>query len=184
MEKSAKEKPEVTKVLPGGIVCFNAIVPKVPGLKLNIGSGDGLQEGYINVDKYNPHAEAPWDAGHLPLNDSTVAVILCIQTMEHFSRPELVPIVNEWFRVLKPGGEVYIATPDIVACCADVVKDPDSEWLLARIFGNQTHGGQFHKWGFTPQQLYDLFGFAGFTSTELAYIMIGNQKFIYVKATR
>jgi predicted SAM-dependent methyltransferase len=152
---------------------------------LNMGSGDSRLEGYINVDRYNLNADAPWDAGNLPLNDCSVALIACYQTIEHFGRHEILPIFREWYRVCKPQGEVHITTPDIVGSCQLVVNDPNRQWLLARIFGNQSHGGQFHKWGFTVAELSNMLGMVGFASVVVAnYENDDKSLFLYAKAIR
>ena len=76
-------------------------------------------------------------------------------------------------------------TPDIIASCKLVADHPDQPWMLARIFGNQSHGGQFHKWGYTAQELSMLVGLAGFASVIAAhYKEIDETLWIYIKATR
>jgi 2-polyprenyl-3-methyl-5-hydroxy-6-metoxy-1,4-benzoquinol methylase len=45
--------------------------------------------------------------GHLPLPDSSFDLIVSLQVLEHIQNPGLV--VRETFRVLKPGGYIYIA---------------------------------------------------------------------------
>jgi predicted SAM-dependent methyltransferase len=167
------------------VIVFADIKPNVEGLMLHIGSGDGKMKGYINVDKYNKSADAQWDAVSLPLNDNSVSIIQCHQTLEHFEYHKLPAIFTEWFRVLKSGGTVHLTTPDIVASCKFVVDNPTNKWYLARIFGNQSHDGQFHKWGFTQDELYNLFGFAGFAYTRVGrYLENGNEPCFYVVGTK
>jgi len=167
------------------IIDFEKLKPRVKGIRLNIGSGDNNLEGYVNVDRYNPNAEAPWDAGHIPLNDCSVAMIVCFQTIEHFGRHEILSIAKEWYRVCKHGGEVHVTTPDIVASCKMIVDDPKRQWLLARIFGNQSHEGQYHKWGYVTSELSNIFGMAGFASVTVAnYINTDESLYIYLKAIR
>lgn len=180
MSEEQKQDQSVAQV-----ISFATMKPPVPGLKLNIGSGDHITEGFINVDKYNPLAEANWDAGHLQLNDNTVALIVCVQTFEHFGYHEALPIIREWYRVLKPGGQAHIVTPDIMESFKRVLDHPDVEWNLARVFGNQTHEGQFHKWGYTAEKLVDLFAFAGFTYTIWGKCAINPQdEQLYVVGTK
>jgi predicted SAM-dependent methyltransferase len=167
------------------VIVFADIKPAVEGLMLHIGSGDGKMKGYINVDLFNKNAEAPWNAEHLPLNDCVVSIIQCHQTIEHFDYHKLPAIVAEWYRVLKPQGSVHITTPDIVASCKMVVDNPSNKWMLARLFGNQSHDGQFHKWGFTVEEFGTLFGFAGFSVVEVGrYLENKGEPYLYVKAIR
>ena len=175
------------KELPEGVVyiCFKDLKPTVEGLMLHIGSGDGRMEGYINVDRYNKNADANWDAAHLPLNDCTVSMIQSHQTLEHFEHHRMLEIFSEWYRVCKRGGEVHATTPDIIHSCKLVAENPEKEWLLSRIFGNQSHDGQFHKWGFTMRELTDLFGQAGFAESHTTrYTSSDGTEYLYVKAVR
>jgi SAM-dependent methyltransferase len=167
------------------VIVFADIKPKVEGLMLNIGSGDGKMKGYINVDLFNRNADASWSADRFPLNDCTVGIIQCHQTVEHFGRNQLPAIFAEWYRVLKPQGEVHITTPDIVASCKLVVDNPTNEWYVARLFGNQSHDGQFHKWGFKVEDFGNYLGFAGFATVEVGrYLENKVEPYLYVKGTR
>jgi len=166
-------------------ICFGDINPTMPGLCLNIGSGDQKIPGYINVDPHNPNSDAPWFAHQLPLRDCSVAMIKSYQTIEHFDHEQFPEILREWFRVLKPGGELHMNTPDIIASCKLVAEHANQPWMLARIFGNQSHGGQFHRWGYTAQELSMLSGMAGFANVLAAqYKEIDETMWIYIKATR
>jgi predicted SAM-dependent methyltransferase len=183
--KVVKDKP-VYEDTPRIIsISFGDIHPTQSGLCLNIGSGDQKIDGYINVDPYNPNSDAPWFANKLPLRDCSVAMIKSYQTIEHFEHEQMPEILREWFRVLKPKGELHMNTPDIIGSCELVTKSPTQPWLLARIFGNQSHDGQFHKWGYTPQELSMLVGMAGFANVVSAsYREVDETLWIYIKATR
>jgi predicted SAM-dependent methyltransferase len=176
-----KVKPFETEIK----ISFGDIKPLQSGLCLNIGSGDQKLDGYINVDLYNQNADAQWSADRLPLNDCSTALIVSYQTIEHFSHEEFPEILREWYRVLKPKGELHMNTPDIIHSCKMVAEDPKRQWLLARIFGNQSHGGQFHKWGYTVDELSNMVGMAGFASVVVAsYHEADGTLWIYIKAVR
>lgn len=51
------------------------------------------------------------DARYLPVADCSVEVVLCTQVMEHI--PEPIPVLNEIFRVLRPGGTLILSVPAI-----------------------------------------------------------------------
>lgn len=51
------------------------------------------------------------DARVLPVADSSVDVILCTQVIEHI--PEPVPVLQEIWRVLRPGGTLILSVPAI-----------------------------------------------------------------------
>ncbi len=45
---------------------------------------------------------------HLPMSGETYDLIICVQVLEHVSNP--VKSIDEMFRVLKPGGLIYLST--------------------------------------------------------------------------
>lgn len=51
------------------------------------------------------------DARLLPVADCSVDVVLCTQVLEHI--PEPVPVLQEIFRVLRPGGTLILSVPAI-----------------------------------------------------------------------
>lgn len=65
---------------------------------------------YIILDKvadYNP--DLVGDIHHLTLPDNSVDAMLCINLLEHVEEPQQA--VREAYRVLKPGGYLYIEVP-------------------------------------------------------------------------
>ena len=86
----------------------------LPGqIAVNIGSGNSvLGPEFTNVDLMpypNVHVTTSVDA--LPFDDSTVDVLVSIAVLEHVRAPG--QMINEFFRVLRPGGTAYIFVPFI-----------------------------------------------------------------------
>jgi len=50
------------------------------------------------------------DAQKLPLEDSTIDIVVSLETIEHLPKPEL--FIQEVKRVLKPGGVLIVSTPN------------------------------------------------------------------------
>lgn len=84
-------------------------------LCLSIGGGPGrCHPALVNVNVGPfPNVEVVADAHQLPYADNSVDAIFCEAVIEHLSRP--VKAVQEMFRVLKPGGMVFAATPFLQA---------------------------------------------------------------------
>ncbi len=83
-------------------------------LIINLGSGSEiLREDVINVD-YEPYpgVKIVGDAQYLPLADSSVDALAAESLLEHVRDPKLV--IEEIYRVLKPGGLVYLTVPFII----------------------------------------------------------------------
>lgn len=67
---------------------------------------------WISIDgAHYPHIKYH-DITKLPFLNNVVDLIYCSHGIAYFDREEIVPILNEWKRVLKPDGILRIATPD------------------------------------------------------------------------
>ena len=89
-------------------------------LRLNLGSGAARYPGWTNVDLNASLApDIVADVRHLPLPDACAEAVYASHVLEHFHWRE--PVLEEWHRVLVPGGE-----------CAVVVPDPMGAYLLWR----------------------------------------------------
>jgi SAM-dependent methyltransferase len=76
-------------------------------IKLNIGAGDSNIPGFIPIDAKLGH-----DALKLPYETGTVDEVYASHVLEHIHHSKTLDAVNEWVRVLKPGGRIRIAVPD------------------------------------------------------------------------
>jgi uncharacterized protein YbaR (Trm112 family) len=84
-------------------------------LCLSIGGGPGRCHPRlvnVNVGPF-PNVEVVADAHQLPYADNSVDAIFCEAVIEHLSQPSRA--VAEMFRVLRPGGQVFAATPFLQA---------------------------------------------------------------------
>jgi len=80
-------------------------------IKLDIGCGTNKKAGFIGIDK-SPKSDADIlrdiERG-LPFCDNSVSEIHCSQTLEHIQ--DLIFVMNEFWRVCKPGAKIYIDVP-------------------------------------------------------------------------
>lgn len=83
------------------------------GPVLNVGSGDVRYEKEdINLDiNLYPHVDIVADAHALPIKDASLGLIIGYHVLEHLRDPQLV--AQEFYRVLKPGGIIFIEMPFI-----------------------------------------------------------------------
>jgi SAM-dependent methyltransferase len=83
----------------------------VDGIVLNIGSGNSpRQTGILNVDILDyDNVDIICDIHSLPFKDKSIDAVLNIAVLEHVKSPQLV--LNEIYRVLKPGGKVFSVVP-------------------------------------------------------------------------
>ena len=94
-------------------------------LRLHLGCGLDIQPGYINID--HPKAILPdevlrinFESHWLPFEDNSVIEIKAIHLLEHITN--LIPLMNEFNRVMKRNGELIIETP--LAPFPEAFQDP------------------------------------------------------------
>ncbi len=141
-------------------------------IKLDIGCGPEPLEGYTGVDLYvkgEGIVNAPMDK--LPYEDETVDQINSSHSLEHVGKYEVIPILQEWYRVLKFNGILRIEVPDLEWVCKNWLKYRDNGWNMDAIFGDQSTPGQYHKTGFTRLIMCDYLSKAGFSGRT---VEIGN----------
>jgi len=102
--------------------------------------------------------------GHdLPVADGSVDAIYASHILEHYpvlEAPEGVATahdaLDEWFRVLKPGGRLFVAVPDGDIILRRILSEPATrdDWVL-NLFG-QHRPGMMHYWVYTRQSLTDM----------------------------
>ncbi len=136
-------------------------------MKLHLGCGKLKLEGFINID-LDETADIVHDIKNLKIfEDESISEIYASHCLEHFSRREIVNILLEWKRVLKVGGILRIAVPDLESCIKLYNEDPDNIFLLmGLIYGGQRNELDYHKFGFTFATLSDTLTSLGFESVK------------------
>ncbi|MEQ1757315.1 MAG: methyltransferase domain-containing protein [Vicinamibacterales bacterium] len=83
--------------------------------KLHLGCGRNLLPGWLNSDFFpKSPAVLHLDArGRFPLQDGQFDFVFSEHMIEHIAYAKGSSMVNESFRVLKPGGTLRISTPDL-----------------------------------------------------------------------
>jgi len=145
-------------------------------MKLNLGCGDKILEGFVNVDVVESRAgkrpDVICDLHKLtPFEDDSADEVMAIHVVEHFWRWEVVDVLKEWVRVLKPGGRMVLECPNLISACEAVLADPQnavkpgvegqrSMWVL---YGDPrwTDPLMTHRWAYTPHSLGQIMFDAG-----------------------
>jgi predicted SAM-dependent methyltransferase len=76
-------------------------------IRLNLGCGDKPLPGFDNLDRKTGQEIYP-----LAYADESVDEIRASHVLEHFGHAEVLPVLKDWARVLKPGGLMRIAVPN------------------------------------------------------------------------
>jgi predicted SAM-dependent methyltransferase len=129
-------------------------------LAINCGSGqrrfDSVQ--WINVDSVSRPGHEPdlqCDGAHLPHEDATVDYFILHHVMEHFGCGDAKGLIQEAYRVLKPGGSLLIFIPDLKTLAGRWLGGEISDYifivnLMGAYMGNEADR---HRWHFTVDSL-------------------------------
>jgi SAM-dependent methyltransferase len=149
-----------------------ASLPKGP-VRLNLGCGDDIKEGYLNVDICQRRGVFVADAASLPFPDAYAEEILALDLIEHFSIDAVPSVLQEWARVLRAGGQITIRTPDIERTAEIFYPQAKSgriSWarLSKIIYGGQDYPSNFHHVGLSYSWLESLMLKKGFAEIRRA----------------
>lgn len=172
-------------------------------VKLDIGSGgpggERRDRSWTTVDLYAP-ADVRADMGELPYEDATVDAVFSAHALEHVARARVMPILAEWFRVLKSRGTLTLLVPDFDFIAQVWLEGSKSlMWnkpivegahrgrdVLGWVFGSQVHEGEFHKTAWNLKGLQADLEDIGFLvdSIESKYIAEYTQNTIWAEAIK
>ena len=170
-------------------------------LRLNLGCGDKILPGYVNVDVAPSRKDAVPDVlcdlrELTPFADDSADEVLAVHVVEHFWRWEIVDVLREWVRVLKPGGTMVVECPNLLTACEELLKDPDraagagpeaqrSMWVL---YGDPSWRDPLmcHRWAYTPRSLAQVMHEAGLRDLrrEPARFKLGDPRDMRVVGTK
>jgi predicted SAM-dependent methyltransferase len=105
-------------------------------IKLHVGCGTNYKDGWINIDNNSDNNIKKLDINHdlskgLPLDDYTVDFIYNEHFIEHLSRENGLIFLKECYRVLKVGGVLRIACPDLDELIKSYLNDTwrELDWV-------------------------------------------------------
>jgi predicted SAM-dependent methyltransferase len=137
----------------------------VPTLRLNLGCGDDwMFDGVVNIDCRNllPPDGATFlradiaDLGDM-FADGCAAEIWAKDVLEHVPQARAGAVLDEWVRLLAPGGLLHLKTPDLRALAEFIFRGVESDETKAyRVYGGQDYAENFHRAGFTVAMLREL----------------------------
>lgn len=91
----------------------DAIAAASENLKLHLGSGGEPKDGWINIDFVGDPVEVAWDLAYgVPFDDATVDAVFHEHLLEHIPLEAGLGLMDECFRVLKPGGILRVGVPN------------------------------------------------------------------------
>ncbi len=124
-------------------------------MKLHLGCGDKIIEGFVNVDVRNlPGVNVVCDIHELSMFDkNSIDLIYASHVLEHTGRKEYTDILKNWYNVLNDGGTLRIAVPDMEKVFDHYHKNKNLRVLLGFLYGGQTYQENYHYCGWDYQTL-------------------------------
>jgi len=109
---------------------------------LNLGCGNRYLKEWTNLDfvKTGPEVVACNLSEGIPFPDSSFDVVYHSHVLEHFARDTAVNFIRECYRVLKPGGIIRVAVPDLEQIVKEYLKNLD------RALGGDRQGKADYEW--------------------------------------
>jgi predicted SAM-dependent methyltransferase len=103
---------------------------------LNVGCGSRFHPAWTNIDatSTSPSVKVHDCRGGIPFPDHSFDVVYHSHVLEHFSMTDGLRFVQECFRVLRPGGIIRVAVPDLESlarlylCAIDKAAGGDTQW--------------------------------------------------------
>lgn len=110
------------------------------GLRINLGCGRHTLDGWFCIDAApHPQATRPLDllcdVKSIPLPDGCAREVQAIHLFEHLYFWECAPAIEEWRRLLRPGGILTLEMPDLMKWCRNILQGREGR-----------HPGQMGMW--------------------------------------
>ncbi len=105
---------------------------------------------------------SPWA---LPLEEDAVPEVYVRHLIQYLSKSEAIRFLRECWRVLKPGGCVYLVAPNL-DYYLDKYRSGECELAAIGLWGHQDTPSRMYKWGYNRQSLCALLIEAGFVRAQ------------------
>lgn len=138
----------------------------LPPVRLNLGCGDKILDGFVNVDLAENWSGRSPDVvaditQRLPFNDNSIDEIHAYHVLEHIDRWKVPECLRDWVRVLRPGGRLILELP-----CLDKIlslyqyfngrdENPPERLTLWGLYGdpNYCNPAMMHRWCYSKNEL-------------------------------
>lgn len=146
--------------------------------KVNIGCGNDIRDKFLNIDIQEfKGVDFVCDARDLEvIEDNSVKFLVAQHLLEYIPREDMVPTLQEWYRVLLPGGLLEIRTTDISKLTQALYLNNISpelgmtdEMVISLLYGQQLNKYDIRYNGFTSSFLQGVLKGIGFSIENNTY---------------
>jgi ubiquinone/menaquinone biosynthesis C-methylase UbiE len=144
-------------------------------MKIHLGCWHRYIPGFVHVDYCDmPHIDYKSTIESLPFfDDNQAELIYCSHALEYFDRVEAETVLQEWKRVLKPGGILRLAVPNFPALIEVYQQTGELARVLGPLYGRMQiemeQGAKtlYHKTTYDEKSLTELLSKVGFQEPEV-----------------
>lgn len=124
-------------------------------LQLNLGCFNKPLPGFVNIDaRSDTKADLVDDCAKLErFQPQTVDLIYASHILEHFKPQEISKVLSRWYDLLKFGGTLRLAVPDMMAAAKILLVSGDLDAVRTCFWGSGRHEYDYHYTGWTAETL-------------------------------
>jgi ubiquinone/menaquinone biosynthesis C-methylase UbiE len=142
--------------------------------KVHLGCWHRVIPGFVHVDLCDmPHIDHKSNIDQLPFfADDSVELIYCSHALEYFDREQARDALQEWYRVLVPGGLLRLAVPDFESLIKVYKTSGKLASILGPLYGKMSidtpvgRATLYHKTTYDEASLRSLLQECGFVMPE------------------
>jgi predicted SAM-dependent methyltransferase len=145
-------------------------------IKLHLGCGKRYIKNYINIDiQKSDTVDVVADIMDLPYKKNTVNLIYACSVLEHFGKNNNLNffrntsyknLLEYWYSLLEPGGEIYIGVPNFKSVCEEYLEKGNLSSLLGFLVGGQKNEEDLHGMVFDFPLLFKTLSDIGFKNIQ------------------
>ena len=139
-------------------------------IKINMGCGRrNFGSEWVHIDGGDYSHLDYYDIQNLKFEDNAVDLIYASHVLEYFDREEVIELLKEWRRVLKPAGTLRLAVPDFKAMVELYNRGYKLEGFLGPLYGKMLMQDKkiYHKTVYDFKSLSSLLASVDFISIGL-----------------